>query len=335
MNLKLLSKNILVIGGAGYIGSHTCQILKKLGANVFILDDLSTGHKKAACFGQFFYGSVFDSNLITKILKDHKIDAVMHFAAKALVAESVANPLLYYHHNTASTINLISILIENNVENFVFSSTCATFGVPQKMPIDETTPQAPINPYGQSKLMVEIALKDICKKANFNAAILRYFNAAGADPEGFLGEDHKIETHLIPLAIKALLENKEPLKIFGSDYPTKDGTCIRDYIHVHDLAIAHILALNYIIENKGYHDFNLGTEQGNSVLEVINTIEKIANKKVPFIFAPRREGDPPVLIANSLKAKKLLNWTPQYSLKDIIKTAYNWHFTHPFGFDGP
>lgn len=325
-------KNILVVGGAGYIGSHMSKMLTSKNYNVTILDDLSTGHKKAARYGRFIEGSASDSTLVAGILKENSIDVVMHFAAKALVPESVANPLLYYVSNTADTIRLIEVMLKCGVNNFVFSSTCATFGEPKTVPIHENVEQTPVNPYGASKLMVELAVRDICKKNGLNAAVLRYFNAAGADESGEIGEDHKIETHLIPLAVAATLGNNKNFRVFGNDYPTPDGSCIRDYIHVNDLAEAHILAMNYMIEKGGYHDFNLGTENGASVFEILAAIKKVTGTEVPYTIAQRREGDPPKLIGDSRKAHELLNWTAKYSLEKIIETAVNWHKKNPRGF---
>ncbi len=324
-----MSKNVLVIGGAGYIGSHTAKLLSKRGYTPVVLDDLSTGHEWAVKYGPFVKGSYADTALVVETIQKYKIDTFFHFGAKALVAESVENPLLYFTANVSHTLNLLNAISQVATKaNFIFSSTCATFGVPERIPIDETLAQKPINPYGTSKLMVEWILKDLATKNNFHYAILRYFNAAGADPEGELWEEHDPETHLVPRVIQSLdyQEGTKDAKDFnltvhGNDYPTPDGSCIRDYIHVQDLADAHVLAMEYLIKEQKSLDLNLGTEKGSSVLEVIQAAEAITGKKVSYTVGARRPGDPPVLVANSDKAKKLLNWQPKHGLQDIIRTT--------------
>ncbi|MEW6056195.1 MAG: UDP-glucose 4-epimerase GalE [Bdellovibrionota bacterium] len=328
-----MQESILVVGGAGYIGSHTAKLLEKRGYRPVILDDLSTGHQPAARSLPFYQGSYHDTSLLKTILTDHKINTVMHFGAKAIVGESVANPLLYYSANAGGTLRLFEAMIDAGAGHFIFSSTCATFGEPKEVPIHENVTQSPVNPYGQSKLFVEKILKDIHKAHKINSVILRYFNAAGADPDGELGEDHKPETHLIPKAIQVALGREKKLTVNGKDYPTKDGTCIRDYVHINDLADAHIRAMEYLWKNPSCSDFNLGSEKGFSVLEVIEAVSKTAGKPVAHEFGPRRPGDPPVLIADSKKAKQVLGWAPKFSLEEIVATAYRWTKEHPDGYD--
>ncbi len=322
---------ILVVGGAGYIGSHTVKHLRNAGYPVFVLDDLSTGHEKLAIAAlggnkkNLYCGSSSDSKLVSEILTTNQIKTVYHFAARAWVGESVENPILYYQRNVAETISLLNTMIKNKVLNFIFSSTCSVYGIPQVDRIDENQPKNPINPYGKSKLMVEEILKDLTKAHGLNAAVLRYFNAAGADSEGMLGENHEPETHLIPNAILGVLGKKEKLTVFGNDYKTKDGSCIRDYIHVEDLANAHKLAMLYIWKNQGIHDFNLASENGDSVFDVIKMIEKVIGKKIDYNLGARREGDPPVLVGNSTKSHEVLKWKANHNLESIIRSAYQWH----------
>lgn len=341
---EVMRKNILVVGGAGYVGSHTVKLLKNQGYHPVVLDDLSTGHKKAVCTDKFYQGSVCNQSLVEKIIRTEKISTVMHFSAKALVGESIQNPLLYYQHNISHTLALLAVMQKCNVINFVFSSSCSTFGEPSKSPISENTPQNPINPYGQSKLFVERILKDLAIRqdspikgaptAGINSAILRYFNAAGADPDGELGEDHSPETHLIPNILKAALGHEKKLVVNGNDFSTPDGTCIRDYVHVRDLALAHIQAMEYIWKKKTICDFNLGSEKGYSILEILKAAEQVVHKKILYKVGPRRLGDPAILVANSKKARKILNWKPKYSLKDIIATTSRWMQKHPHGYNG-
>jgi len=326
------TRSVLVVGGAGYIGSHAAKELQKQGYETIILDDLTTGHKAAAQFGTFYEGSFGNRSFVEQILKKHQIQAVMHFGAKAVVPESVSNPLLYYTSNVAYTIELLNAMQQSGVKDFIFSSTCATFGEPKVIPIGEATPQAPVNPYGQSKLMIEMILKDLSKLQGFRYGILRYFNAAGADSDGKLGEDHCPETHLIPNAVRTILGQQDSLCVYGNDYPTKDGSCIRDYIHVTDLASAHIRVMEEMQKTNSSYDFNLGSEKGYSVFEVIAAVEKVTGKKLPLQMHHRRPGDPPVLIADSSKARKFLGWDPQYDLEEIVRTAYEWMKNNPRGY---
>ncbi len=323
MGLQVKDKNILIVGGAGYVGSHVTKLLQNRGYSTTVIDDLSTGHKKFA-LGNFIQGKAGDSKLIRKILKDNKINVVMHFAAKALVGESMNNPSLYFENNFIETHSLLESMRSEGVMTFVFSSTCSTFGEPNEIPIHENIPQKPVNPYGLSKLMVENMLKEYVRAYKMSAVALRYFNAAGADPDGVLGEEHDPETHLIPNIIKAALGQK-PLIVFGNDYPTPDGSCIRDYVHINDLGNAHILAMEYLLKHEGiYEHFNLGSEHGHSVFEVIQSVEQSMERKVEFKIGKRREGDPPRLIADSKKAKSILGWKTTYSIDDIVKTAVNY-----------
>ncbi len=322
---------ILVVGGAGYIGSHTVKNLRKSGFLVFVLDDFSTGHEKLAnaALGfdasKLYRGSSANESLVTDVLKKLKIHTVYHFAARAWVGESVQNPMLYYQRNVADTISLLQTMLANGVKNFVFSSTCAVYGAPTVARIDENQPKVPINPYGKSKLMVEEIVRDLSTAHGLNAAVLRYFNAAGADLDGELGELHDPETHLIPNAIKSALDPSLKLTVFGNDYPTEDGSCVRDYIHIEDLANAHKLAMLHIWKNSGLHDFNLGTESGASVFEVLAAIEKHHGKKVAYALGARRPGDPPLLVGNSTKAHSVLQWKAEHGLDSIIQSAYRWH----------
>lgn len=324
-------KNVLVIGGAGYIGSHIVKMLKEQGFKPVVYDNLSQGFKQAVDKKiPFVKGDLSDKTLLKKVFKKYKIEAVMHFAALIEVGESIKNPAKYYQNNLAKVLNLLDSMLESGVKYFVFSSTAATFGNPITKTISETHPQNPINPYGQSKLFVEKVLKDYDSAYGLKSTILRYFNASGADESAKIGEAHKNETHLIPLVLKTALGKRKEIKIFGTDYPTPDGTCIRDYVHVNDLARAHILALKHMFKTGKSEDFNLGSAKGASVLEIIKKAEKITGKKINFVKDKRRAGDPAVLIASSKKAKKLLNWKTTYSVDKIIKTAYNWELKRKY-----
>ena len=324
-------KKILVTGGAGYIGSITVQVLKKAGFEPIIFDNLVTGHKESIAQEKFYQGDlVKDFNLLEKVLKEEKPEAVIHFAAMSLVGESVQNPQKYFTNNLKGVLNLLEMMMKNKVLKIVFSSTAAVYGEPQKIPIEEDDPKAPTSPYGESKLMIEKILDWYGRAYGLNSVALRYFNACGAMLDGFLGEDHHPETHLIPAAMQAALA-KKAFKLFGNDYPTKDGTCIRDYIHVLDLAEAHLLALNN--SSKGFSYYNVGTNQGFSVLEVLDMIKKISGIDFPISIKARRRGDPVRLIAKAEKIKKELGWRAEYSdLKTIIKSAWQWHKKHPQGF---
>lgn len=317
---------ILIVGGAGYIGSHMNKYLNNKGYTTVVLDNLSKGHKKFVKWGKFYKGDFGNEKLLDKVFSQNKITAVMHFAALAEVGESVKNPEDYYINNVVKTITLLSKMKQHNVKTIVFSSTCSTYGEEAKSPISEDQKQIPINPYAKTKLAIEFALKDYSDAYGINAVTLRYFNAAGADPEAEIGEMHIPESHLIPLVLDAAAGKRKNIKIFGTNYKTKDGTCIRDYIHVYDLAEAHLAALNYIEKNGGFHFFNLGTGKGTSVKEVIESVKRVTGKDFDVIETERRPGDPSKLYANNKKAKKILNWEPKYTnIDDIIKTAWNWH----------
>jgi UDP-glucose-4-epimerase GalE len=323
---------ILVTGGAGYIGSHAVRLFLSRGHDVWIYDDLSQGHRKAVPAERLIVGSLAELARLDHAVLTHRIEAVVHFAAFTHVGESVKEPGRYYQNNLVNSLNLMECLRRNRVERFVFSSTAATYGEPQKVPITEEEPQRPINPYGAGKLAVERALADYASAYGWSYATLRYFNAAGAAPDGTIGEDHQPETHLIPLALRAILGQKPHLDVFGSDYPTPDGTCIRDYIHVDDLAEAHLLALEHLKPGQGL-SYNLGIGRGYSVREVIETAETVTGKRLAVKSAPRRSGDPLALVASSEKIQRELGWKPRYTeLRPIIETAWNWHRTHPRGY---
>ena len=326
-------KNILVVGGAGYIGSYMCKYLAKNGYQPIVVDNLIYGHREAVRWGPFFEGSMADWNLLNRIFSGHEIAAVMHFAAFCYVGESITEPAKYYHNNVAATIGLLEMMVEKNISNFIFSSSCATYGEPVEIPITEQHPQNPINPYGRSKLMVEQVLRDFRNAYDLKYVSLRYFNAAGADPDGELGEDHMPETHLIPLVLQTALGQREVINIFGDDYPTRDGTCIRDYIHIDDLAQAHLLALERLINHGTGGEFNLGNGDGYTVKEVVEIAEKVTEKAIDTKITGRRIGDPAVLIGSSEKVVKELGWRPQFAdLKVIIQTAWKWHKNHPKGY---
>lgn len=320
---------ILVAGGAGFIGSHTAKKLKLSGLEPVVLDDLSMGHAWAAKFGPFVQGNIADAELVKRIVKEHDIRAAIHFAASTYVGESVQNPRKYVHNNVFGTVTLLDALLEAGVKRIVFSSTAATYGNPEYSPLDEAHPNKPINPYGESKYYLERVMDSYATAYGLQWVALRYFNAAGADPEGELGELHNPESHLIPLCIEAVL-GKRRLSVFGSDYPTPDGTAIRDYVHVFDLADAHIKALAYLEAGGESGAMNLGSGQGYSVMEVIRAVERVTGKPVPFDLAPRRAGDPPELVANPNKAKSTLHWTPQFpELDRIVETAWNFYKDRP------
>lgn len=318
--------DILLCGGAGYIGSHMLKRLAQRGYRVTIFDNLSTGHREAVRWGELVEGDLLDPQAIERVFAGRGFDAVMHFCARSLVGESVALPYDYYANNVAGTLNLLQAMRRHGVGTLVFSSTAAVFGNPVSARIDEDHPKAPINPYGASKLMVERMLQDAATAHGLRSVALRYFNAAGASPDGDIGESHQPETHLIPNALRAALGAGPALKVFGDDYPTPDGTCVRDYVHVDDLAQAHELALDYMAANEGAHAFNLGNGQGFSVREVIESVSRVVGSKVPFELAPKRAGDPAVLVASSERARSLLGWSPAFADIDaIIDTACCWH----------
>lgn len=324
--------NVLVVGGAGYIGSHMVRLLNRSGHEVVTLDNLTTGFAPAVTAGKLYIGEMENTELVETILKDHKIDAVMHFAACALVGESVTDPAKYYRNNVVATIALLESMRRQGVRKLVFSSTCATYGVPQNVPISERESQRPVNPYGFTKLVVEHALADYAAAYGFGYAALRYFNASGASPAGDIGEDHDPESHLIPLVLQVALGQRPSITIFGDDWPTPDRTCIRDYIHVDDLGAAHLAALERLGPGVEIR-LNLGTGRGYSVREVIDVCREVSGHPIPEVIGPRRPGDPPELVADAREAQRVLGWTPHYqTLRPIVETAWNWHRHHPRGY---
>ncbi len=324
--------NILVIGGAGYVGSHTVKKLRAGGHQVWVYDNLSRGHRAAVPDGCLIEGELADRSHLERIFNEKQIDAVMHFAAFALVGESVAQPAMYYENNVTATLQLLEAMRATGVWRIVFSSTTATYGQPEKMPIAETTPQLPINPYGFTKLVVEHALTDYARAYGFGVAALRYFNAAGASPDGDIGEDHEPESHLIPIVLQTALGQRERIGIFGDDYNTPDGTCIRDYIHVDDLADAHGRALQ-LLEHGSNIQVNLGTGVGQSVKDVVEACRKVTGHPIPTVLEARRPGDPDELVADSSLAQRLLGWKPRYcDIESIVETAWRWHKSHPRGY---
>lgn len=323
---------ILVTGGAGYIGSHAVRLFLERGHDVTVYDSLVFGHRAAVPAERLIVADLADTHRLDQVFVEKRFDGVVHFAAFAYVGESVTHPAKYYQNNVVNTLGLLECVRKHRVPRFVFSSTCATYGMPEKMPITEETPQRPINPYGQGKLIVEMALADYARAYELGFAALRYFNAAGASADGTIGEDHDPETHLIPLAIDAALGIIPKLSIFGTDYPTPDGTCIRDYIHVTDLAEAHLLALERLEPGRTMH-YNLGTGIGNSIREVLHAVQQVSGKGVPVVEGPRRAGDPPVLVASSAKILRELGWSPKYrKLSAIVETAWKWRRAHPRGY---
>jgi UDP-glucose 4-epimerase len=317
--------NILVVGGAGYIGSHMVQMLGQRGCEVTTLDNLSSGHRDAVLCGRFVHGDLADTALLTGLLAHGRFDAVMHFASFIQVGESVAQPARYYRNNVSNTLNLLEVMQALGVKRFIFSSTAATFGEPQYTPIDEAHPQRPINPYGRTKLMVEQALADLDAAWGLKAVSLRYFNAAGADPAGRLGERHDPETHLIPLVLQAASGRRPHIGVFGRDYDTPDGTCIRDYIHIEDLCQAHWLALQHLMDGGNSEAFNLGNGTGFSVQQVIDTAREVTGREIRVVDGPRRAGDPAVLVADSHRARQHLGWAPAYpELATIVAHAWAW-----------
>lgn len=321
---------ILVTGGAGYIGSHCVLALLKQNYDVVVFDNLDTGHietiETLSKFGNltFIKGNLQNLEDIENVFKTHKIDAVIHFAAFSQVGESVKNPQKYYYNNVFGTLNLLNAMLNHNVKKIVFSSTAATYGEPEYVPIDEKHPQMPINPYGNSKLMVERIMDDYDKAYGLKSVRLRYFNVAGADKDCNIGEFHEPETHLIPNILKSTFSGGKTFEMYGQDYDTKDGTCIRDYINIEDLVSAHLLALKYLNDGGETNFFNLGTNDGNSVKEVFGECEKVTEKNIPVKQMPRRAGDPAKLVADNTKAKQILNWLPQNNLENSIQTAYRW-----------
>lgn len=325
---------ILVCGGAGYIGSHMVRALIENGEEVIVLDNFQKGHKGAVVGQKIYNGDLRDRNFLDKVFSENNIDAVIDFAADSLVGESVTEPLKYFNNNVGGTVSLLEAMRDHGVKYIVFSSTAATYGEPERTPIQEEDRTFPTNPYGESKLMVEKVLKWVDKAYGIKYTALRYFNAAGAHPSGEIGEHHNPESHLIPLILQVALGQRDKIMVFGDDYTTQDGTCIRDYIHVMDLASAHLLALNRMRQGGESAIFNLGNGKGFSVNEVIETARKVTGREIKAEVAPRRAGDPAVLVATSQKAIKELNWEPKYnSLETIIETAWKWHINHPNGFE--
>lgn len=317
---------VLVVGGAGYIGSHTCKALAQNGFNPITYDNLSFGHRWAVRWGPLVHGELADEMLLEETLRRFDVQAVVHFAAYAYVGESMTDPGKYFENNVSNTLKLLRAMHNQGVDKIVFSSSCATYGIPDSLPISESQAQAPVNPYGESKLFVEKVLGWYDVAHNLRSVALRYFNAAGADPDGLIGEHHDPETHLIPLAIRAALGQYPRLDVFGTDHPTADGTAVRDFVHVTDLGSAHVSALEYLIAGGATESMNLGTGRGHSVSEVVSMIERISGHTVPVREAPRRPGDPPELIADPRKARSLLDWTPELSsLETIVRTAWQWH----------
>lgn len=315
---------VLITGGAGYIGSHTNRYLHDMGVETVVLDDLSDGHREAVICGEFVQGSFGDRALLDELMEKHRFDAVIHFAAFASVPDSVIRPARYYRNNVTNMQTLLDACVAHNVKHFVFSSSASTFGEPQYTPIDEAHPQLPINPYGTTKLIGEKLLADYDRAYGLKYCAFRYFCAAGDSKDGVLGEAHNPETHLIPVMVKAAMSGK-PFSVFGTDYDTRDGSCIRDFIHVLDLAQAHWLGLKHIMDGNPSDCFNLGSGDGFTVLEMINALAKVSGKPVPHVLAGRREGDPAVLVASSEKAARILGWTPKYSsIEGILTDAWNW-----------
>tara|TARA_Y100000310_G_scaffold246869_1_gene252309 strand:- start:13137 stop:14108 length:972 start_codon:yes stop_codon:yes gene_type:complete len=316
---------VLVTGGAGYIGSHTVKELVKE-HDVIIYDNLTTGHKKLIdSKANFIEGDLSDYEKLNQIFKEHKIDAVIHFSAYSLVGESIKDPIKYYQNNVVNSLNLLKAMVENNVNKLIFSSSAAIYGTPKELPIKESHPLNPINPYGETKMIFERLLRYFDRSFNLKSISLRYFNVAGASPLEDIGENHENETHLIPSILETALGKRNNIKIFGNDYNTNDGTCIRDFVHVVDIAKAHILALNYLNKNMETKSYNIGSKNGYSVKEIIDLCKEITKKNIEVINEDRREGDPSVLIADSSRFKEEIGWKEQYDIKDMIQHAWNWH----------
>ncbi|TAV91655.1 UDP-glucose 4-epimerase GalE [Rhizobium leguminosarum] len=321
----MAGETVLVVGGAGYIGSHTCLDLANKGYTPVVFDNFSNGHREFVKWGPAEEGDIRDRARLDAVLAKHKPAAILHFAALIEVGESVKDPVSFYENNVIGTLTLLSAAQAAGINAFVFSSTCATYGLPQSVPLDETHRQVPINPYGRTKYIVEQALADYDQYRSLRSVVLRYFNAAGADFEGRIGEWHQPETHAIPLAIDAALGRRQGFKVFGSDYETRDGTCVRDYIHVLDLADAHVRAVEYLLKGGDSVALNLGTGTGTTVKELLGAIEEVSNRPFPVEYIGRREGDSHTLVANNDKARDVLGWVPQYDLSEIIRSAWDWH----------
>ncbi|MBY5332411.1 UDP-glucose 4-epimerase GalE [Rhizobium leguminosarum] len=321
----MAGETVLVVGGAGYIGSHTCLDLANKGYTPVVFDNFSNGHREFVRWGPAEEGDIRDRARLDEVLAKHQPAAILHFAALIEVGESVKDPVSFYENNVIGTLTLLSAAQAAGINAFVFSSTCATYGLPQSVPLDETHRQVPINPYGRTKYIVEQALADYDQYRSLRSVVLRYFNAAGADFEGRIGEWHQPETHAIPLAIDAALGRRQGFKVFGSDYETRDGTCVRDYIHVLDLADAHVRAVEYLLKGGDSVALNLGTGTGTTVKELLGAIEDVSNRPFPVEYIGRREGDSHTLVANNDKARDVLGWVPQYDLSQIIRSAWDWH----------
>ncbi|RYL94338.1 UDP-glucose 4-epimerase GalE [Sporolactobacillus sp. THM7-4] len=326
--------SILVLGGAGYIGSHAVRRLIAAGREVIVVDNLQTGHKDALHPDAVFYqGDIRDKALLDSVFKKENIEGVIHFAANSLVGESVEKPLMYFNNNVYGMQVLLEVMHDNGVRHIVFSSTAATYGEPEQVPITEDMPTRPTNPYGETKLTMEKMMKWCDRAYGMRFVALRYFNVAGADKSGRIGEDHHPETHLIPIVLQVAAGERDHISIFGDDYPTKDGTCVRDYVHIEDLISAHLLALDYLKKGGQSDVFNLGSNEGFSVKEIIEAARKVTGKAIPAVVAPRRAGDPSTLIASSDKAKAVLGWNPEHTtIPEILKDAWQWHSTHPKGY---
>jgi len=330
MSFKIL--NILIVGGAGYIGSHMVKMLHLSGHDVLTLDNLSNGYRDAVLYGEFVEGDITNRALLDHLFSKYQFDGVMHFASFIQVGESMEQPAMYYKNNVSNTINLLSAMAKAKIRSFIFSSTAAIFGEPDYVPIDEEHPKKPINPYGHSKLMVEQILHDFDNAYNLKSVCLRYFNAAGADADGELGERHIPETHLIPLVLQAAAGRRDNISIFGTDYDTPDGTCIRDYIHIEDLCSAHLLSLEYLVSGGDSRAYNMGNGQGYSIRDVIDTVKKVTGSGFEVIESPRRDGDPASLVADSTQLQADLGWEPKYpDLETIIQHAWNWEQKHNWG----
>ena len=324
----------LIIGGAGYIGSHMVKVLLDRGHRVMILDDFHTGHRDAVVGGELIEGDLGDRKILAQVFSAAHIDCVMHFAARSLVGESVELPLDYYLNNTGKTSVLLQAMKDHGVARFIFSSTAATYGEPQRVPIQEDDPTEPTNPYGRTKLYIERMLEDCDRAHGLKYVSLRYFNAAGADPSGVIGEDHAPETHLLPILMRVALGQREHVQIYGTDWDTPDGTCLRDYVHVNDLAEAHLLAAEHLFADGGSRVFNLGCETGYSVREMIDVSRKVSGQPIPTIEARRRRGDPERLVASSRRIRSELGWRPRFDdPAKIVSTAWNWHYQHPHGYE--
>ena len=318
-------KSILVTGGAGYIGSHAVRELARSGFRPISIDNLSQGHEEAVLDGDFIRGELADENLLDSIFQEHSVDAVMHFAALCEVGESIENPRLYYEQNVVNSLTLLRVMLRHDVRKFILSSTCATYGDPQRIPIDETHPLRPINPYGESKLMVEKVLREYDRAYGLGFVSLRYFNAAGASLDAQLGESHDPETHVIPRILKVATGELMEFQVFGDDYPTSDGTCVRDYIHVLDLASGHLAAYQWLCEGRDSEVFNLGTGRGFSVMELVEAARKLTDREIPLELSDRRPGDPSHLVADPGKAHQMLKWKPEHSdVETILSTAWAW-----------